>query len=200
MIVQCRAWVSDKMRYEVFDVDCGEELEEFDRIMVEYEGMERAAVMLRGQLELVCPFNPRYTDGYKMEIPDPVPVEIPVGMKVPESLEDLMTRMLNNREALRASLGEVETPEEAEDFDIGDGDVVVSPLQEMTMAEDLARESKRLAPAPKSEKEGGEEDGRKDSSVGDNGSKPATSVDKSAKSGKKAAKSAAVPDSEDVEE
>lgn len=57
------------------------------------------------------------------EIVDPRPLEIPAGMKEPESLEAMVRRLVRDGVAVAAiaGSGEVETFEEAEDFDINDG-------------------------------------------------------------------------------
>lgn len=51
---------------------------------------------------------------------DPTPVEIPVGVIRPESLESIMARMINERFSQMAEEKGLETFEEADDFDIDD--------------------------------------------------------------------------------
>lgn len=51
---------------------------------------------------------------------DQTPVEIPVGVIRPESLESIMARMINERFSLMAEEKGMETFEEADDFDIDD--------------------------------------------------------------------------------
>lgn len=62
-----------------------------------------------------------YTADRRKEIPDQTPVELPLGYKVPETLEQLMARMIRNVEfnRIREAAG-AETFEEADDFEVGD--------------------------------------------------------------------------------
>lgn len=62
-----------------------------------------------------------YTADRRKEIPDQTPVELPLGYKVPETLEQLMGRMIRNAEfnRIREAAG-AETFEEADDFEVGD--------------------------------------------------------------------------------
>lgn len=56
----------------------------------------------------------------KREALDQTPVEIPVGVIRPESLESIMARMINERFSQMAEENGMETFEEADDFDIDD--------------------------------------------------------------------------------
>lgn len=62
-----------------------------------------------------------YTADRRKEIPDQTPVELPLGYKAPETLEQLMARMIRNAEfnRIREAAG-AETFEEADDFEVGD--------------------------------------------------------------------------------
>lgn len=55
------------------------------------------------------------------EIPDPTPVELPVGFTRPKTLQETMRDLLRNEEVRRAlDKHDMETFEEADDFDIPD--------------------------------------------------------------------------------
>lgn len=84
------------------------------------------------------------------EVPDPTPVEMPVGYERPESLQDMIARMIRTTSMLAAKSGQFETFEEADDFDDTD-DEVKSPYQMTDMEEEEPRyvEPKRQPSAPK---------------------------------------------------
>lgn len=84
------------------------------------------------------------------EIPNPTPVEIPAGFKVPESLDERLQRMMRHSLSEWASRNEAETFDEADDFDIADDDDPASPYEthfdpvlghDLSQAEFAARES-----------------------------------------------------------
>lgn len=54
------------------------------------------------------------------ELPDPRPVEIPAGMRKPETLQQMMARMVSTQLAANAAAHGMETFEESFDFDIDD--------------------------------------------------------------------------------
>ena len=55
------------------------------------------------------------------ETPDPMPVEIPVGHTRPQTLEDIVARLIHIETQKTADANsEKETPEEADDFDMPD--------------------------------------------------------------------------------
>lgn len=86
----------------------------------------------------------KYTQDNRMEIPDPRPVEMPIGYEHPEPLESMIARMVR-LESERAGQQGLETFEEADDFDVDDDEgELVSPYQMSTMQEELPHESKRL--------------------------------------------------------
>lgn len=113
-----------------------------------------------------CEHNPRYTPGYREEIPDPTPVAVPTGFQAPESLEDMMRRLIVNQTAVAQTLG-VETESEANDFEVDDAETLdaVTNLQVLTLVEDDVRNSKILE-QPK----GGDVNGSSNSGAGSAGS------------------------------
>lgn len=54
------------------------------------------------------------------EIPDPTPIELPIGMKRPETLQETMARMLRQHFLIQKQNEGFETPDQADDFDIDD--------------------------------------------------------------------------------
>lgn len=56
------------------------------------------------------------------ELPDPTPIEIPVGRMRPESLTDIVRRLVVEGLSVQASKDGFETVDEANDFDIPDED------------------------------------------------------------------------------
>jgi len=77
----------------------------------------------------------KYTPDGRFEIPDPVPVELPVGYRRPLSMEELIQQSVRLQVSAMASQQGAESFEEADDFeDDGDGEVVLSPYQLRHMA------------------------------------------------------------------
>lgn len=70
------------------------------------------------------------------EHPDPTPLEIPLGMTKPETLEEIMARMIKSRFEMMAADNDMETEEEANDFDVGAEDDWHSPYELQEMQED----------------------------------------------------------------
>ncbi|WNK15014.1 MAG: hypothetical protein [Microvirus sp.] len=72
------------------------------------------------------------------EVPDPVPMEIPTKFQRPETMQQMMERMLAQASAKYARDNNVEEFDEANDFDIDDEDVTplsryeLSAMQEET--------------------------------------------------------------------
>lgn len=62
----------------------------------------------------------KFLDEKGREIPDPSPVSVPAGFKVPESLEQRIARLIRKDLSEQADQQGMETFEEAEDFDIDD--------------------------------------------------------------------------------
>lgn len=84
------------------------------------------------------------------EIPDPTPLEIPAGFKIPETAEQRIQRMVRHSMSEWAARNEAETFEEADDFDISDDEDPTSPYEthfdpvlgrDLSAAEFQARES-----------------------------------------------------------
>lgn len=70
--------------------------------------------------------------------PDPRPVEIPAGMKKPESLESMMRRTVRTQMSEIASRHGAETFEESCDFDIdGEGDPADTLTDHQVMAQEI---------------------------------------------------------------
>lgn len=62
------------------------------------------------------------------EIPDPTPVEVPLGYRRPEPLNQLIKRLVRTELSQQAELAGEDTWEEADDFDMDDEDP--DPLSE----------------------------------------------------------------------
>lgn len=56
----------------------------------------------------------------KYETPDPQPMAVPVRFQRPESLDQMIRRMIRTQMSVQAAQGGHESFEEAEDFDTGD--------------------------------------------------------------------------------
>lgn len=79
------------------------------------------------------------------ELPDPTPVEVPAGMRVPESLEAMIARMVRGKVSELAAREGMETFEEANDFEIEDDDEPLTAHERQDMKlEALAEEKRRL--------------------------------------------------------
>lgn len=65
------------------------------------------------------------------EYVDPQPVEWPVGVSVPESLEQKIARMVRTSVSIHASQHGAETFEEADDFDVGDPESLPESMHEL---------------------------------------------------------------------
>lgn len=61
------------------------------------------------------------------EIPDPRPMAIPAGFEVPETLEEMMQRLVRTTISQEAAARGEETWEESDDFEIPDGDDLDDP-------------------------------------------------------------------------
>lgn len=81
------------------------------------------------------------------EIPDPTPVEMPLGYERPESLESMIARMIQTVNVRAAKSGQVETFEESDDFETDDEPDLKSPYQ-MTDMEEEAPIYARPKPTP----------------------------------------------------
>lgn len=100
------------------------------------------------------------------ELPDQKRVELPIGYRVPETMEEKMMRMIDSKLSRRAEEAGLETIEEANDFDMGEEDGLPLPMsqfeltdmQEENFARDASfmkekRASKKRPPDPPTEKE-----------------------------------------------
>lgn len=101
----------------------------------------------------------QYTEDKRLEIPDPTPVEMPLGYERPESLQSMIARMVRTFSDQAQKEG-AESFEEADDFDIDDDSEIVSPYQMNDMQEERPYESfrtdnkiKRADKAPESAQE-----------------------------------------------
>lgn len=84
-------------------------------------------------------------DALGRELPDPTPVELPAGRRVPESLESMMARMVRGHVSQLAEREGLETFEEANDFDIESDDEPLTAYEQQDMKlEALADEKRRL--------------------------------------------------------
>jgi len=71
------------------------------------------------------------------EILDTTPVEMPLGYEKPESLSDMIARMIRTANIQAAKTGQIESIEEADDFDTEDDEPeMVSNYQMTDMQED----------------------------------------------------------------
>lgn len=94
-------------------------------------------------------------DAKHREIPDPTPMEMPVGYEQPESLESMIRRMISNNEYLNHFKG-AESEEEADDFDVSDDELPASPYEFQDMREEFLAEVKQTpTPTAKNKKEEG---------------------------------------------
>lgn len=87
------------------------------------------------------------------EIPDPRPMAIPIGMKRPETLQEMIARMVHQHSVVAQRHGH-ETFEEADDFDVEDEDVPVSPYQMTQMQEETPRVRRKVVSIEKGKPEG----------------------------------------------
>lgn len=92
----------------------------------------------------------QYTEGNHEEIPDPTPVEMPIGYEHPESLESMIARLVHNESRRAKSQGQ-ESFEESDDFDMDDDSEIISEYQMTDMQEEYVTKpdgSARVAPGP----------------------------------------------------
>lgn len=81
-----------------------------------------------------------YTKGYKQEIPDPTPMEIPVGYRMPMSLAEQIKAMVRTQLSQQAEAQGEETFEEADDFEIDEDPSPISQYEMQDMAPEFVRE------------------------------------------------------------
>lgn len=78
--------------------------------------------------------QPGYNDAGQ-EIPDPRPVEMPIGFQRPPSLQETIQRLVRNELSDVASAGNLESFEEADDFDVEEEEFT-SPYELTEMQEE----------------------------------------------------------------
>ena len=82
--------------------------------------------------------QPRYDENNR-EIMDQTPVAMPVGFEKPESLQSMIKRMVKNEKAMEEEFGQVETMEEADDFDVDESEDLHPEVTQYTL-EDVIEE------------------------------------------------------------
>ncbi len=75
---------------------------------------------------------------------DPTPIEIPVGFHVSESLRDSIKRMVQQEFSEAAHNSEMETFEEADDFEMEESDEFLTPYSVLDMEEEAIGEKEDL--------------------------------------------------------
>lgn len=84
-------------------------------------------------------------DSQGRELPDPTPVALPAGRRLPESLESMLARMVRGHVSQLAEREGLETFEEANDFEIESDDEPLTAYEQQDMKlEALADEKRRL--------------------------------------------------------
>ncbi|AXQ65682.1 MAG: hypothetical protein [Microviridae sp.] len=81
-----------------------------------------------------------YIDDKGREVLDPRPLEIPIGFERPLTLEQQIQRLMRveyNKLAQIQSMEGVETPEEADDFDVDDDFDIFTPYENEFMPSEL---------------------------------------------------------------
>lgn len=139
----------------------------------------------------------KYTEGNRLEIPDPTPVEMPIGYHHPETLQAMIARMVRF-ESDRAKEHGLETFEESDDFDVDDDSEIVSPYQMSEMQEEFVHRKEETDEHASDVRQGNAE-----SATGSNGRKAEKSEKKQeVKPSKKMAPKAkeVEPESEGTEE
>lgn len=86
----------------------------------------------------------RFLDAQGREIPDPNPVEVPVQFSRPETLAEQIQRMIRVH-ALEQMEADIESPEDRDDFDVGDAMVEMRSKYELSDDdEEVLREFARV--------------------------------------------------------
>lgn len=76
-------------------------------------------------------FGVEMPDEVRREHLDPTPVEWPIGVNVPETLEQKMARMIRTSVSMAARDAGAETFEEADDFDVEDSEALPESQHEL---------------------------------------------------------------------
>lgn len=73
------------------------------------------------------------------ELPDATPIAVPLGARKPESLVEMMRRLIRQDMSLHAADQGRETFDEANDFEVPDEDPELNPTEFETMADEVPR-------------------------------------------------------------
>lgn len=80
-------------------------------------------------------------DKNNCECPDKTPIEIPIGYTEPESLQDMIARLINANDFRQKLEAEgVDTPEEAEDFETDDDSEIKSEHEMVDMLDEFIKD------------------------------------------------------------
>lgn len=82
-----------------------------------------------------------------IEFPDPTPREVPLKLRQAPSLHELVARIVNDRLSAFAADHGLETPEEADDFDIDEEELDLSKYELTVMQEEAPIHRPRKKPA-----------------------------------------------------
>lgn len=98
------------------------------------------------------------------ELPDPTPVEVPLGFQRPESLTDMVRRMIRGQLSVAAAEEGHETFDEANDFDVPEEDAELHGTEFEEMVVEMPVTAPAPAEAPEKEEEEKEVSEEKESS------------------------------------
>lgn len=101
------------------------------------------------------------------EVPDPRPVEWPLGLKAPLSIQDEIKRYVRAELSQAAGGAGFETFEEADDFDVDDEELLTSPYELQEMQEERPLVAKQEAPQAPAEQNGTQTDVDKSTTKGE---------------------------------
>lgn len=89
-------------------------------------------------------------DDLGQELPDPTPVEVPVGFRRPETIQEMVARAIHTHEwQKRMQSRGMETPYEADDFDVADDvELPLSPYELREMQEEAPLERRKPSAPP----------------------------------------------------
>lgn len=85
------------------------------------------------------------------EYPDPTPVEIPIEMQRPESMDEKIKRIIQTQISAQAAMNGTETFDEANDFDVQDDFEVAEPVSQHEMIDMMPEYPEGLEEKIKSE-------------------------------------------------
>lgn len=88
------------------------------------------------------------------ELPDDTPIELPLKFKRPPTLQDQIKAMVRSEISRQAEEQGFESFDEADDFDVGDGEEVLSPHELTMMQEDAMLPVRGNSPADKEQVDG----------------------------------------------